>query len=692
MKRNTGWRACMLSGLLLACCEATALSQGVLLAPGREFNEFEEQADDDEPALLAYRRVVRSTFAAARNGANFETWLLDGLPRAAEQKRLEAIVGLRVAAIDEACRLSEAQKQKLQLAGAADVRAYLQAVDAAAGKIQRELLFQQGKIDDLIDDLQDLKLRRDYDLAGGSSFFAKALRTALTEDQTAQTTISERDSRASGYMRLVASTISRLKEPAELSDEQCRRIALLLLERSPPPAFSGPCDRDVVLLQLAELPAAAFLPIFDAVQWQSFDRYLARYRASGPQLRRLGLIAEPLEQPPARPETPVGAAANDAAAKLQASLMELLKVDETPKPQMPKRSWGPEQAAGPPDTFRGGDFQTAWASKTPDENPEWLVCRFAQSVAATAVVIHETCCPGAVNKVSLFDGDDKEIVVWEGLDPTPRGQLMGTSVIPVKVNFRTKKVKIYIDSPAVFGFNEIDAVALQDQREELYWAQKVTASSTFAALFGNQGMGMQPSKRGWAPEQAEGPPDTRRAGDSSTAWASQSTDGQEEWLLCHYADAVHARALFIYETLGPGAVNKVTAFDERGQEVTVWEGIDPTPRDQRIGVSVIPIRPGFKASKFRIHIDSPAVAGYNEIDAVGLRDAAGSLQWAKKVEASSIFGAAQPQPAISTAELQRLRRLDTEVAELRKELARVKQDLEGSLDEIKRLLKERPGK
>src|SRR5205823_2443181 len=38
-----------------------------------------------------------------------------------------------------------------------------------------------------------------------------------------------------------------------------------------------------------------------------------------------------------------------------------------------KRNWGPEQATGPPDTEMAGDIVTAWASRTPDEQDEWLL-------------------------------------------------------------------------------------------------------------------------------------------------------------------------------------------------------------------------------------------------------------------------------------------------------------------------------
>src|SRR5258706_8055915 len=45
-----------------------------------------------------------------------------------------------------------------------------------------------------------------------------------------------------------------------------------------------------------------------------------------------------------------------------------------PKPDglVPRRSWGPEQATGAPDTFSAGDISTAWASREPNAGAEWL--------------------------------------------------------------------------------------------------------------------------------------------------------------------------------------------------------------------------------------------------------------------------------------------------------------------------------
>ncbi len=144
-------------------------------------------------------------------------------------------------------------------------------------------------------------------------------------------------------------------------------------------------------------------------------------------------------------------------------------------------------------------------------------------------------------------------------------------------------------------------------------------------------------KRAWGPEQATGPPDTHQAGDIQTAWASRTPDDQDEWLLLEYAAPVAAEAVLVYETYNPGALNRVTAFRLDGVEVEVWKGADPTPRNSGKGVSEIKFRVPFKTNRVRIHLESTKVPGWNEIDAVGLRDSAGTVHWAVSADASSTY-------------------------------------------------------
>jgi hypothetical protein len=145
----------------------------------------------------------------------------------------------------------------------------------------------------------------------------------------------------------------------------------------------------------------------------------------------------------------------------------------------PAADWGTNQVTGPPDTTSAGDIRTAWASLTPDDSKEWLELEYDTSVVPSAIVIHETFNPGAVTKITHVPYWGKEKTLWEGTDPTPASASSGTSRIPVSAGIRTGHIKLYIDSKAVPGWNEIDAVGLEYGNNKVMWAMSAKASSSW---------------------------------------------------------------------------------------------------------------------------------------------------------------------------------------------------------------------
>ena len=151
----------------------------------------------------------------------------------------------------------------------------------------------------------------------------------------------------------------------------------------------------------------------------------------------------------------------------------------------PGDDWSPGQATGPPDTPTGGDQITAWASQTPDGQAEWIILDYAEPVVPKAVRIYEIYGSGAVNKVTVFDADGKEVEAWSGVDPTPRGSKIAISEIPLApVGFATRRVKVYLDSANVPNWNEVDAVGLVGTDDRVHWAVGAEASSTYASSRG----------------------------------------------------------------------------------------------------------------------------------------------------------------------------------------------------------------
>lgn len=149
-------------------------------------------------------------------------------------------------------------------------------------------------------------------------------------------------------------------------------------------------------------------------------------------------------------------------------------------PVVTGRNWGPEQATGEPDTDGPGDLVTAWASRTQDEQDEWLELEYDHAFKPTGVIVHETFHPGALNRITMFQSNTEETDAWRGTDPTPRSAEHGVSIIPVTVPFETNKIRLYLASKEVPGWNEIDAVGLIDGRGKTHWAVRAAASSTYA--------------------------------------------------------------------------------------------------------------------------------------------------------------------------------------------------------------------
>jgi hypothetical protein len=153
-------------------------------------------------------------------------------------------------------------------------------------------------------------------------------------------------------------------------------------------------------------------------------------------------------------------------------------IEATPFNNAAKRSWGPEQAIGEPDTFQAGDIVTAWASREPDGGEEWLKLDYENSVDVAEVRVRETHNPGAISKVTALLANGTEITLWEGVEPKAEAPVEMSFQVPDSVN--AKSVKVYLDTKRVAGWNEIDAVQLIGRDGSKQWAKQASASSTYA--------------------------------------------------------------------------------------------------------------------------------------------------------------------------------------------------------------------
>lgn len=139
----------------------------------------------------------------------------------------------------------------------------------------------------------------------------------------------------------------------------------------------------------------------------------------------------------------------------------------------------------------------------------------------------------------------------------------------------------------------------------------------------------------YEPVQATGEPNAAAEGrDSAMAWCPATENGGEEWLLLDYGEGIDTRMVRVVANYQPGAVVQLVSLAEAGAGITLWSG--PAARESAGFVQEITVTPR-KVERLRVVLDTAAVEGWNEIDAVGLVDGAGEVHWAVGAEASSFW-------------------------------------------------------
>lgn len=170
------------------------------------------------------------------------------------------------------------------------------------------------------------------------------------------------------------------------------------------------------------------------------------------------------------------------------------------------------------------------------------------------------------------------------------------------------------------------------------WRRDHVEMQAEIAKFRGEQMQREKMNARWGVEQLIGEPDTGGYGDQTSAWASLSQDGQEEWILVDFDETVTPASIEVYETYNPGALTKACIIDPVGREVEVWKGTDPTQPPAAGGVSKIPVSTIWPTRQVKIYLDSVNTPGWNEIDTIGLVDANGKTHWPINATASSAYG------------------------------------------------------
>jgi hypothetical protein len=131
------------------------------------------------------------------------------------------------------------------------------------------------------------------------------------------------------------------------------------------------------------------------------------------------------------------------------------------------------------------------------------------------------------------------------------------------------------------------------------------------------GVSSQYTASSWSAAQLLGPPDVfPQSGDNAKAWASLGADDRDEWVDVGFDRAGSVSGVEIYETYNPGAVDRVELVTASGAVIEAQVAAASTAPSIRRLASVSCTKEPVVA--VRVHLASMRVAGWNELDAIGV--------------------------------------------------------------------------
>jgi hypothetical protein len=257
----------------------TVLASGLLIAPTACAQVDEEEVPADVRAQAVRFEIHES---------QFDRWVFQNWQTAqAARTQLEKLLGLHIDDVDRAGQLNEAQRRKVQVAGAGDIKRFFERVEVARSKFNLVRKDQQ-KLNEVFQEIQPLQLTLAAGLFDESSLFYKALRRTLTGEQAKRYEQAERERRAFRYRAKVELTVAMLENALPLRDAQRQAFVELLIAETKPPQKSGQQDHYVILWQASGLPEGMLKPLFDEIQWKLLQRHFQQIRGMEQWLRQNG--------------------------------------------------------------------------------------------------------------------------------------------------------------------------------------------------------------------------------------------------------------------------------------------------------------------------------------------------------------------------------------------------------------------
>ncbi|MBG8554431.1 OmpA family protein [Hymenobacter guriensis] len=159
-------------------------------------------------------------------------------------------------------------------------------------------------------------------------------------------------------------------------------------------------------------------------------------------------------------------AVSTASVQAQHAVWANKIVDVSSQKAEGKEAFSPEKVLGEPDALPLGQISNeAWIPKK-EGSAEYIEVKFGRSLIARQVTVIENFNPGSVIKIELIDTRGGKHQVYENRNPGPIPEAFRTLTVTfAPSNYRTIGVGVTMNTKAVNGVNQIDAIGIADVAE-----------------------------------------------------------------------------------------------------------------------------------------------------------------------------------------------------------------------------------
>ncbi|ALD22057.1 OmpA family protein [Hymenobacter sp. DG25A] len=156
-------------------------------------------------------------------------------------------------------------------------------------------------------------------------------------------------------------------------------------------------------------------------------------------------------------------------------------------------------------------------------------------------------------------------------------------------------------------------MGMRAQAQHAVWAGKLVEVSSQKAT----------GKEAFSPEKVLGEPNALPLGQiSNNAWIPKK-EGSNEYIEVKFGKSLIAKQVTVVENFNPGSVTKIELVDTRGTKHQVYENKNPGSLPEAFRTLTVTFSPGtYRTIGVGVTMNTKAVNGVNQIDAIGIADVA----------------------------------------------------------------------